>query len=79
MSSFQERWSRRTVRQTRFIFILFEIVATAITGSALLDNLFGLGWGYDWKTFWIGLGLIAWGFIVYAACKAIFDLSARSK
>ena len=57
---------------TRIVFGLFLIVGVLITGSALLDNLFGLGWGYEWKDAVLGAVVMAGGFFVYWVCSLMF-------
>lgn len=64
--------ANRVARQTRLMFILFSIVCVLITGSALLDQLFDLGWGYDWTTVLAGTCIGLWGGFVYWACRSIF-------
>jgi len=62
----------RVARQTRFTFIAFLIVTGLITGSALADRLFHLGWGYGpWDALG-GLGIMLMGFFVYGVCVLIF-------
>ena len=62
----------------RTIFVLFVIVGVLITGSALLDNLFNLGWGYERKDALVGAGVLAWGFFVYWVCtRLVRFMSAR--
>jgi len=58
--------------QTKVVFIFAELVAAGITLSALVDCVFHLGWSYDWKAVLAGVGLMAWGGVVYLACRTIF-------
>jgi hypothetical protein len=62
----------RIARQTKWSFIAFLLVGGLITASALIDVLFGLGWGYHWLDVLGGVGILAFGFVVYGACLAIF-------
>lgn len=62
----------RVWKQTKFSFIFVEVVAAAITLSALAGCVFHLGWGYDWMAVIIGFGIMVWGIVVYAVGRTIF-------
>lgn len=62
----------RVARQTWRMFVCVEVVCLLITASALVDNLFSLGWGYDWDTVAIGSGISIFSGILWFACRAIF-------
>ena len=69
-----QRGVGRIAVQTRLSFIGFLIVSGLITGSALADRVFGLGWGYgQWDAVW-GVGIMLWGCFVYFLCTRIFRL-----
>ena len=60
--------------RTRLNFILFAIGCVLMTGAALIDLVFGLGWGFEWREVLTGIGLGAAGVVVYLICKAIFRI-----
>ena len=62
----------RVWKQTKFSFIFVEVVAAEIVLSALADCVFHLGWGYDWMAVIVGLGIMAWGVVVYVVSRVIF-------
>ncbi|CAN5336463.1 hypothetical protein BH09PSE3_BH09PSE3_04140 [soil metagenome] len=68
----RSRHVERVARNTKAIIILIEVIAAIIVGSALMDCLLHLGWGYHWKDVGIGAGIMLWGGIVYACCRAVF-------
>jgi hypothetical protein len=59
-------------RLTKWSFVLFLVIGGLITVSALIDVLFGLGWGYHWRDVLVGGAILAWGFVVYGVCLLIF-------
>jgi hypothetical protein len=63
---------KRIARQTWFMYLAVQTVGLLITGSALLDQLFGLGWGYDWNTVFMGIGISLFGGLVWLACRSVF-------
>lgn len=62
----------RIAKRTKWTFILIAILVTAITGSALADVLFKLGWGYHWKDVLAGVGMLVWDGLIYLACLGMF-------
>lgn len=64
-------------RQTWVMFLFVEGVGALITGAALVDSVFHLGWGYDWSAVLMGLGILIWGIIVWWVCGAIFRFMAK--
>ena len=62
----------RMWKLTKASFIFAELVAVCITLSALADCVFHLGWGYNWKAVAGGVGIMAWGVVVYRAGRSIF-------
>lgn len=62
----------RIARHTRWSFIAFLLGGGLLTVSALIDVVFGLGWGYRWLDVLGGVGILAFGFVLYGACLAIF-------
>ena len=74
MKHYNVRDIRLVARLTRYAFLLFEIAAGVIIGAALLDLLFGFGWGYGWKDVLFGIPIAAGGVVVYAICRAFFRL-----
>lgn len=66
----------RIWKQTKLSFIFAEVIAAGITLSALVDCVFHLGWGYDWKAVAAGVGIMAWGGIVYVVGRIIFRWTA---
>ena len=68
---------QRIARQTWFSFLFAEGVCLLITGVALADVLFSLGWGYNWNAVLAGLGISAWGVFVWWVCRAIFRFMAE--
>lgn len=63
---------KRILRQTWFMYLAVQAVCLLITGSALLDQIFSLGWGYDWNTVFMGIGISLFGGLVWLACRGIF-------
>ena len=68
MSNYTE-W---VARQTRVSFIGVEVVTFLLTAGALADNLFNLGWGYDWNAVFIGLGIMTATSAIYLLCRGVF-------
>ena len=66
----------RIRRETRFTFILFLTFGTLMTGSALADRVFGLGWGFGPWDALAGLGIMLGGCLVYLCCIAIYRVTA---
>ena len=66
----------RIARQSKWAFILVLVVGGLITTPALMDVVFGLGWGYQWQDILVGAIIIAASFVVYGASLAIFRFTA---
>lgn len=60
--------------QTRVSLIGIVLICALITIAALADMMFGLGWGYEWETVFIGLGIMIFGGCLYLICKGIFSV-----
>lgn len=69
--------AQRIARQTWVMFLIVESGAVILTTAALIDTLFGLGWGYDWKAVLVGLGICIWGVFVYWICRAVFRFADK--
>ena len=74
MKLYDVRDTRLVERFTWYAFLIVAIGAVLIIGSALLDVVFGLGWGYTWKDVLLGTLIAAGGVAVYAMCRAFFRL-----
>lgn len=47
--------------QTRWIAVLWLVVVLTITGAAIVDLVWDLGWGYQPKDVWVGLMMVIFG------------------
>ena len=56
-----------------FIPIWIALAATATLAMAV-DALWHLGWGTRWRDVLLGLGMVAFGFIFWAAWNLMFKL-----
>ena len=72
-AAYVHRLHRRNRRFLRWFLIIWFAGLSLLTGVAALDIAANMGWGHDIKDVWGGLGLMAFGWVLWLFARVIMS------